>query len=395
MKRIVVLGGGFGGLFTVINLCKYSEDFQITLINRDNNFIFTPLLHEVATAGIRENNAIYPLKESLTDKRIKIVAAEIEKADLKKKVVKTSKGNFKYDYLVIALGSKTNLNVPGLKEYCLELKTIKHAREIRKAVFDEFKKGDKKISFAVIGAGPTGVELAAEMRELGDLLIEKRFKNLNKKDFSVMLLQRGSSMLPQLPKNLVSKVEDELKRLNVDLRYNCDVEKVTKNGIYVNKKLIPCSIKIAAVGVKASKIKTVPEIYEENGIPVRKDLRVEEFKNIFALGDVALHKDNGEYTPKLAQAAVQEAKYVAKNIINLIRKDKTEDFKFKMQGFLLSVGQNYAVAEIKPFFLSGFFAWLLWRTIYLSKVVGLKNKIYLAYDWTIGLFRRRFVNNGE
>ena len=395
MKRIVVLGAGFGGLFTVRNLCKYSEDFQITLINRDNNFVFTPLLHEVATAGIRENNAVYPLKENLTDERIKIVAAEIEKADLKKKIIKTSKGDFKYDYLIIALGSKTNLNVPGLKEYCFELKTIEHAKQIRKAVFDEFKKSSKKISFAVIGAGPTGVELAAEMRELGDLLIEKRFKNLNKKDFSVILLQRGSSMLPQLPERLVRKVEAELKRLNVDLRYNCKVEKVTKNGIYVNGKLIPCSIKIAAVGVKANRIKTVPEIYTADGILVRKDLRVEGFNNVFALGDVALHKDNGEFTPRLAQAAVQEAKYVAKNIISLIRKDKTEDFKFKMQGFLLSVGQNYAVAEIKPFFLSGFFAWWLWRTIYLSKVVGLRNKLYLAYDWTIGLFRRRFVNNGK
>src|SRR5574342_530085 len=101
MKKIVVLGAGFGGLFSVINLCKYSDDFQITLINRDNNFTFTPLLHEVATAGIRVSNAIYPLKENLEDERVKIVAAEIEKADLKKKIIETSKGNFKYDYLVI------------------------------------------------------------------------------------------------------------------------------------------------------------------------------------------------------------------------------------------------------------------------------------------------------
>lgn len=395
MKRIVVLGAGFGGLFTVRNLCKYSDDFQITLINRDNNFTFTPLLHEVATAGMRVSNAVYPLKENLTDKRIKIVAAEIEKADLKNRIVKTSKGNFKYDYLIIALGSRTNFNIPGLKEYCFELKTIEHAKQIRKAVFEEFQKENKKITVVVIGAGPTGVELAAELRELGDLLIEKRFKNLNKKDFSVILLQRGSSMLPQLPVNLVRKVEAELKRLNVDLRYNCDVEKVNKNGIYVNGKLVPCLIKVAAVGVKANRIKTLPEIYTSDGIPVRKDLRIERFNNVFALGDVALHKDNGAFTPRLAQAAVQEAKYVARNIIALIRKEKTEEFNFKVQGFLMSVGQNYAVAQIKPLYLSGFFAWWLWRTIYWSKIVGLRNKVYLVYDWTIGLFRRRFVNNGE
>ncbi|MDP4012304.1 MAG: NAD(P)/FAD-dependent oxidoreductase [Candidatus Nanoarchaeia archaeon] len=403
MIKVVILGGGFGGFYTVRSLCKYKSELEITLIDRDNYFTFTPLLHEVATAGIRENNVVYKLKEHLNNGRVKTVKAEIKNVDLKKKTVKTSEGNYDYDYLVIALGAKTNYyDIPGLEDYAYPLKTIQDAHTIRKAVVEAFKKANKTknlkerkklLTFVVVGAGATGIELVAELREFGDLLIERQFKNLNKKDFRVIILQKSAHMVHELPSGLVSKVENKLKKMSVELRYNSPVKKVTKEGVYVDGEFIPCNVKIAATGVEANVVKTTPNIYHgKNGIPVKRTLQINKFRNVFALGDIAIHENkNGEITPKLAQVATREAKIVANNIINSIYGNFLEEFEFRSQGFLLSVGQRFAVAEIFGIFLKGFIAWWLWRTVYLMKIVGLKNKLYLAYDWTIGLFRKRFV----
>jgi len=403
MTKIVILGGGFAGLYTILDLCKAKERFEIVLIDRDNYFTFTPLLHEVATAGIRRNNAIYLLKEHLDTGRVRIVRGEIKSADLKKQVVKTSAGNFDYDYLVVGLGSRTHFfGIPGLRENTMPLKTIHDAEEIRRAVIEQFKKANKSddpkererlLTFVVIGAGSTGVELAAELKEFGDLLCVRQYHKICEHEFRVIILQRSHHMVRQLTPKLVNSVEKRLKKLGVELKYRMEVEKAGKDYLIASGQKIPCSIKIAATGVKANVIKTTPQIYDgEKGIPVHSNLLVHNFENVFALGDVALHENkNGEFSPRLAQVASRQGKVVAGNIIALVRGKPLKDYEFVDMGFLLSVGQKYAVAKVFGLFFRGFFAWWLWRTIYLLKVVGLKNKLYLAWDWTVGLFRKRFV----
>lgn len=196
-----------------------------------------------------------------------------------------------------------------------------------------------------------------------------------------------------LPEDCIDKVLKRFKKLNIDLRFNSKVDKLTKDGIYVNNNFIPAKIKICTTGVEPNFINLIPNIFDK-GIKVNSKLQVNNYENVFCIGDMAIHiNPEGKRTPMLAQAAVQQANIVAKNIFNLINNNELIDFQFKKLGFLLSLGQKFAVAEVLNKHFKGFFAWWLWRTIYLSKVVGLKNKLMLAYDWTIGLFRKRYIKN--
>lgn len=369
---------------------------MVTLVNETPYFTFTPLLHEVATGGVREDNVIYNLSSLCRGNSFSFLNAKVKDVDFRKKVVNTTKGKISYDFLVIALGSETNYrDVIGAEEYCYPLKSFKDAVMIRDRVIDVVNNAlhssdsvkQEMLTFVVTGAGPTGVEFAAELREFLYEL-EKHHPSISGKT-RVIILQRGTDFLPQLRADCREEVIKRLKELDIDLRFNSEATKVTARGVYVGNEFISALTVVWTSGVKPRKIKTRPVIKE---FIANETLFLNEYNSVFVIGDVASIVDaNSKKVPMLAQAAVQQAKVVAQNILRKINGAKPRHFAFKQNGFLLSVGEKFAVAEIGVFHLKGFFAWWIYRTIYLIKTVGLINKIRLAWDWTIGLFRPRYV----
>ena len=405
VKNIVIIGGGFGGVYTakyLIKKFKNNNDIKITLINRENYFLFTPLLHEVATGGLNRHNIVEPIRQILKANNFEFVKCEVKEIDFNKKIVYTNLCDINYDYLVIAIGSTTNFyNIPGAKEYCLDLKNMQAAASVRNKIINSLEiasKLNKKqniskyLTFCIVGGGPTGVELSAEISEFVKQMLKDNYKHLGN-NFKIYLIHKGDKIMPFIHPKCVEKASNELKNKGVTLLLNSSVTKVFDDRAEINnnKKIYSNTI-IWTSGVKPNEIKTIPKITDEKGFfHINEYLQVKNMKNVFALGDCALFLNKNEYKPipALAQTALIESRYISNNIINLIEGRKLEECKVRLSGLLVSIGQKYAVADIHGIRFKGFLAWWLWRTIYLFKLVGRANKFRVALDWTINLFSKR------
>jgi len=404
MKHIVILGGGFGGVYTtkyLLSLLKNRSDVKITLVSRDNYFLFTPLLHEVATGGLNRHNIVEPIRNLFTSNLFEFVKSDIKEVDFPKKIVHTGLCDISYDYLVIALGSTTNFyGIPGAQEHCLDLKNIEAAAAVRNRIIDSLETASKSkgkdirsyLTFTVVGGGPTGVELAAEVADFVRQMLRYDYHHLGK-EFTVHLVQRGETILPFISASSRQKAHDELIHQGVTILLGSEVTKVFPDGIEINHtKKIPASTIVWTSGIRPRQIAMKPSIVDARGfIPVNKYLQVPSQKNVFALGDCALFTNPGEDkpVPALAQTATIQARYVARNIVHALKNKPLEPCRVRLSGLLVSVGQRYAVAELLGVRLSGFLAWWIWRTIYLFKLVGRVNKIRVAIDWTMNLFSKR------
>lgn len=401
MTRIAIIGGGFGGIYTAKELLKHLDQDKdsITLINKTNYFLFTPMLHEIATGGISLQHIAEPIRKIIKNKNFEFLEDEATEIDLNKKIVKVKQGAaIAYDYLVVAAGANTNFfNIPGAQEYCYTLKNLHEAFDIRNNIIEQLETAEREQSkdhylvFAVLGAGPTGVELAGEIIEYAKQIKEDCHKIKDKK-ITVYLVQRGSKILPMLHDTCIKKTMDELEKKGITVLTNAEVTHVYNDGFEINhKKKIKAGMMIWTSGVRSSKINSKPNIVrEKESIVVDEYLRIQGRKKEFGLGDCCVCRDgNNNRVPWLAQAAVSQAKTCANNIIADMHNTSLQSFVFKPSGLLVSVGQKFAVAEINGFRFKGFFAWWLWRTIYLFKLVGLENKIKVAYEWTLALFFKR------
>lgn len=405
MKHIVVLGSGFGGIYTVKYLLqelKHAKDVKITLISKDNYFLFTPMLHEVATGGLNRHNIVEPVRNLFHADNFEFVKCTVKTIRADKKIIETTLCDIPYDYLVIALGSTTNFfHVPGADQYCLDLKNISAAAAVRNRIINSLEIASKLASsqniqpylnFTVVGAGPTGVELAAEIVEFVRQMLRNNYKHLRTPSH-VYLLQRGDTIMPHAHPRVREQALHELQRQGVTVRLHSEVTKVFKDSVELNKKeRLPTHTVIWTSGVKPTPMNVFPSVVDERGFfQVNSYLQVEGLKDVFALGDCAYFVNPGEQkpVPALAQTATLQAKMVARNIIHALRRESLEIAHIRLSGFLVSVGQKFAVADLHGIRFSGFFAWWLWRTIYLFKLLGWTNKFRVALDWTINLFSKR------
>ncbi len=371
--KIIIIGGGFGGTYTARYLSSLSQSgiADITLISRDNYFLFTPLLHEVATGSLTPNNVIESIEEILQGKKIKFIQDEVVSIDINNKKVKTKTSELEYDYLVISSGAETNYyGTIGAKENSFTLKNLNDAITIRKSIIDLHKKeGD--ISSIVIGAGPTGVELAAELIEF-----------LHTK---VTLVAASKDVLHQFPMKLQQIAHRELLRKNVNVMVDRVVTSVEpgkvifKDGTSISAKNI-----IWVAGVKPSAPIIDGIEYEKSGrIKVDEYLRINN--RVFALGDVS------GTTPMLAQVATQQGMSVAGNIIANITNKPLLPFIFNQKGLLVSLGKWYAAGEISGITMKGPIMWLIWRTIYLFNFHCWRKRIEIVVEWIINLFSPRDI----
>lgn len=411
LRKIVIVGAGFGGLNTYLRIKKLfkNQRIQITLINKNNYFLFSPLLHEVATGGLGHHNVVEAVRE-LIDTPEDFLQAEVTEIDLEKKLVKTLADEVKmeldYDYLVVATGAETNFyGIPGAQENSLVLKDLRDAIVIRGKLIEVFEKAVKlegaaerrrAMSFAVVGGGATGVEMAAEMADLFDEIVHRYYLGqIKKEEITLSLINRTEGILTMFEPKLSANATEVLERRGVKILNNSVVEKVDENGLYFEGgKSVKARTIIWAAGVKPLLPKLKGEVEKDQGgrIVVEESLRMKGDKDVFVLGDAASFEGlEGRPLPMLAQVAVQQAKIVAKNLMAVNVGEKLEKFEYHSRGMLLSLGKGQALADFGFVRLSGPMAWFIWRTVYFFNFVSWGKRVKIGVDWFVSLFSPRDI----
>lgn len=384
MRKIVIIGGGFAGAYAAKSLLKrLPHDCSIALINPSPFFTFKPLLHEMATGVFGSDVVCEPISSFLHHKNFEFIKGKATAIDLKKQSVSMNKFVVPYDYLIIATGSKTNFfGVPGAEEYALKLESLDDAFRIKNALIEASKKQHPRI--IVVGAGPTGSEVSTEISEF--------MRQIKKDDFSLALLTRSTSFLPQIKERSRALVCRFFSIKNVKLLAGRAVVKVGKNFVVTDKgEKMAADVIVWAAGVTPVAIPVKPAIELPKGFfPVDSFLRLKGYENVFAVGDCSFAVNlDGSAIPQLAQSATDEGIFVADNVLASIRKKTLKNFIFRQKGFILPLGKGRAVAEIKGFSFDGFFAWWLNRTVYLVNMFKLSHKLYVLWRWNLGLFQKR------
>lgn len=399
MKHVVIVGGGFAGVYAARGLLK-RRDVKVTLISKRNYFLFIPMLHEVATGGLSGYNLAEPYRGILRGKNFSFLQDEVREVDLVKRHVACAHGEVPYDYLVLATGSTTNFfGTKGAEEHCFVLKSLEDAFRLKNQVVRKAEEAfmakekdvqEQKLSVVIVGAGPTGVELAIEMQELLEQICKSNASFHGRP--SVYLIQRGDRVIPQIPR-LQGDAERQLKKHGVHVLTGAGVTEVRKDGVVLQDgRIIAADTVVWSAGVKPSIVKTIPDVAgEKRCLVVDAYLRLLQFPEVFVIGDCATYIPEGEKTPipMLAQVATEQGKSVGKNLARLLGKRELVPFSFKLKGQFISLGKGYGAGFIGPLKLTGFKAWWLNRTIYLFKILGAGNKLKTAWEWTLNLFTKR------
>jgi NADH:ubiquinone reductase (H+-translocating) len=409
--RIVVLGGGFGGVHTTMHLEKLlgpSSDTEVTLVSHDNFFLFTPMLHEVAASDLDITHIVSPIRTLL--KRSTVFVGEAQAVDFEKRRVTVSHGDdghtheLPYDQLVVALGSITNFHgVTGLQQRALTMKTLGDAIHLRNRVIASLEEADTEcqrgrddlLTFVVAGGGFAGVETLAGVN---DFIHEglKLYPRITPDRIRTVLVHSGPEILPELGEKLGRYAERKLRARGVEVLTNARVSAVSEDGVTLaDGRTIRSGIIVWTAGTSPHPlIHELPCTLDHGRIVVDQTLAVPGWPGVWALGDCAVVPDSrtGRPHPPTAQHALREAKIAARNIAAVLTGRPQIPFRFRTLGQLAAIGRRTGVARILGVNFSGFIAWWLWRTIYLSKLPRLEKKIRVAIDWTLDLiFTKDFV----
>jgi len=399
--KIVILGGGFGGVYTLKYLHRFfhnKKEVKLILVNKKNYFLFTPLLHEFATGGVSLENLVEPVREIIKCCDYEFIHGEVEKIDLEKKIVYLRKKEIKYDYLVIALGSKTNFyNIPGAKENSFTLKSLDDAIKLRNHFIHMFElaannNNEGNLTFVIVGGGATGVELAGEMSDYFYKTFSKIYSKEVISKVKIILIERGNELISQFSPKLRQKALERLKKQNINVLLSKGVVEVGEDFLKLDDgEIIKTKTVIWTAGIEPNLPEIIGNVERDNRgrLIVNEYLQVKNYENVFAIGDVCCFVQNAKPLPQLAQVAVRQAEIAGKNIFNLIKNKPLEKFIYKHQGDLISLGRFFAIGEIKGVAFSGFFAWILWRVVYLSKMISNKDKIKTFIDWLLDIFYPR------
>ena len=395
-KRIVIIGGGFGGVYTAKHLARHaSKNLEIILISERNYFLFTPLLHEVATGSLSPTSVTEPLREIFRKGEVKIKISRVSEINKDDGFVMLGSEQIKFDYLVIATGAKINdFGLPGVLENTIGLKSLEDAIEIRKKVIEIYEREltevvnrkEKLLNLVIIGGGPTGVELAAELDDFVSE-IENDYKKSKKSGLrtKIYLINSADELLVQFPKSLRDEARRVLEKKRIGILNNFYVNKVEKGKIFNREgEEIRADLIVWTAGV-------MPNTKNGQRVLTNEKLQVLGYEKIFAMGDMGNISKLTNPLPMLAQVAVAEAPVVANNILALINKKPLQDFDFESKGLLVSLGKFKAVGQISGITITGFLAWFIWRTIYLFKFNSWKKRFRIMFEWTISLFSPRDI----
>jgi NADH:ubiquinone reductase (H+-translocating) len=403
--RILILGGGFAGLHAAMHLddtLARDPDIEVTLVNRENFFLFTPMLHEVAASDLDLTNIVNPVRKLL--KRVKFFAGEVASIDVERRAVTVSHGfdhhhhELPYDHLVIGLGSITNFfNLPGLAEKALTMKSLGDAIHLRNHLIGLLEEADIECSddvrgplltLVVAGGGFAGVETIAGINDFVREAVHF-YNNLREDMLRIVLVHPGDVILPELGPKLGHYAQQKLAARGVEILVNSRVTGVTEHGIQLSSgEMIKTEALIWTAGTSPNPVlMSLPCMKDHGRIVVNETLQVPGYEGVWALGDCAVVPDpkTGRPHPPTAQHALRQGKTLAKNLIATIHNRSLTPFSFKTIGQLAAIGRRTGVANILDINFSGFIAWWLWRTIYLSKLPRFEKKLRVALDWTLDL----------
>ena len=409
--RIVVLGGGFGGVYCAMDLekrLKHRPDVEITLVSRDNFFLFTPMLHEVAASDLDITHIVSPLRALLT--RTSVLVGDVESIDMHRRVITVAHGfsrhrhEIAFDHAVLALGSTTNFyGLPGLGQHALTMKTLGDAIHLRNRVIATLEEADSECStesdalltFVVAGGGFAGVETIAAVNDFVREALTF-YRHLSARQVRMVLVHAGPAILPELGGALGAYAQRKLSQRGVEIIVNATVAGVDASGVTLaDGRRIPSRLLVWTAGTSPHPlVQGLPCPLDRGRISVDDTLEVPGWPGIWALGDCAVvpNRRTGKPHPPTAQHAIREARTAARNIAAALEGRPPERFDFTTVGQLAAIGRRTGVARVFGCNFSGFVAWWLWRTIYLSKLPRLDRKIRVALDWTLDLiFAKDFV----
>jgi len=400
--RIGILGGGFAGLYTVFFLRKFfPHDIDVTLFDKNNYFLYTPVLHEMATGTVNARHVVIPIRKVVDPREVQIRCEEVAQVGLEEKVVESPSGVFKFDHLVLAPGSEPNFYCfPNLRENSITFKSIEDAIRLRNSLTGMLEKAalerDKErrrslLTIAVAGGGCTGVELVAEIAQFIKIILRKDYPELNRSEVRIILIEAMDRILPSFPRYLSNVATERLREMGVEVLLNSPIQNVDKDYIDLKDGKIPKGILVWAAGVRARHLPLDPEQKRDpnNRITVNEHLEIPGYHGVYLIGDGALSINNGIPLPPTASVAVQEAKYIAHSILLHSQKKEPPPFRFRYRGDMASLGFMFGVAEVYGRQFKGLPAWIIWKAFKLGMLPRVKNRFQIVADWMITLFFKR------
>ena len=386
--KVVILGAGFGGLTTAKALAK---DADVTVVDRHNFQTFLPLLYQVATAGLAADHVAHPVRGALRKSGVKFRMGSPISVDHKNKTVKLdSSETLEFDHLVVALGSATaDFGVKGVMENALGMKSVHEAIGIRAEVMRRFEdlcrfEDQTRLSLSVVGGGPTGVEMAGALAELKKGPLNNDEANAAK-HIDIYLIEAGPRILPAFSEKLSARAKRDLEKLGVKVLLNTAVQEVKPRQILIkNADPVPSEVTIWAAGVKGEPTGALLNLpLEGTRISVAQNLQVSHYPNIWAIGDISGAKGADErFLPMVAPVAMQQGRWVAKQIMRASRGQVLQDFKYLDKGSMATIGRHKAVVQFKGIQIAGIPAWYAWLWLHLFYLLGGRNKIGTIADWT-------------
>ncbi len=391
--RVLVIGAGFGGLEAARALAKLPV--QVTLVDRKNHHTFQPLLYQVATAGISPGEIAAPIRWILRGRRnVEVLLGEVVDFDLEQRIVKLTDLEIPYDYLIVAAGARHSyFGHDEWEPLAPGLKTVEDALEIRRRVLLAFELAERQASagkppsdlnFVIVGAGPTGVELAGTLAEIARQVLRDEFVSIDPKRTRIILLEGGPRILPAYAPDLSESAVRQLEKLGVEVRASALVTRIAPGAVWVGEERIPATVVLWAAGVAASPLgKKLGVPTDRAGrVPVNGDLSIPNHPEVFVVGDLASLKDaQGNLLPGVAPVAMQQGRAVAKTIAHDLQNTPRKDFHYVDKGSLATIGRAAAVAQIGKIHISGYFAWLAWLFIHILFIIGFRNRLIVLIQW--------------
>jgi len=400
--RIVIIGGGFAG----ISLAKKlrNKNVQVVLLDKHNYHNFQPLMYQVATGGLEPDSIAYPIRKVVQEyKDVYFRLAEVREIDASNNKVIADIGELKYDYLVIATGSKTNyFGNKEIERNSMAMKTIPQSLNIRSLILENFEQAlltndiDERhslMNFVLVGGGPTGVELAGALAEMKKAILPKDYPDLDVRKMEINLVQSGDRILNTMSENASEKAEKFLLDLGVSVWKNVRVTGYDGKTVTTNFDLsFDSATVIWTAGVQGALphgLKSDSFIKNVDRIKVNQFNQVEGYDNLFAIGDIAVMTSN-EYPqghPMMAQPSMQQGRLLAENVIRLLDKKELKPFVYKDKGSMATIGRNKAVVDLPNYKFSGVFAWFVWMFVHLFSLIGFKNKAVVFLNWVYNYIR--------
>jgi NADH:ubiquinone reductase (H+-translocating) len=391
--RIVIIGGGFGGLYAAKELAN--QPVSMILLDRTNHHLFQPLLYQVATAALSPGDIAQPIRHILKDaNHLEVVLANVDRIDVAEKTVVCGDRKVPYDYLIVAAGARHSyFGHDEWERFAPGLKSLEDVLELRRRILSAFEAAEiaeteeerkKALTFVVVGAGPTGVEMAGAIAELAHKSLADDFHHVNPRDARVVLVDAAPRVLPAFTPGLSESARKQLEQLQVEVRTGVMVKKVGPEGVQVGDELISARTIVWAAGNAASPLgKSLgAELDRAGRVKIDEDLTIPGHPEVFVIGDMAVFThQTGEPLPGVCPVAMQMGRHAARNIMASIEGRPMSPFRYHDKGQMATIGRNRAIADLKVVQFGGFFAWLSWLFIHLIFLIGFRNQVFVFFQW--------------